>query len=133
MARLFEPTKAQLAHWRKWVKSRPPAVRAVAERFDPWSLYRLKSSGHRVTIYSFSGDGTLTVNVTGQFNAVMFDRQVFGIAPDDLEPCEPPAPDEAVGTLMTPEDVDANRDALRVMVRPDLWVMNDDGTARRKH
>lgn len=136
MAVIFEPTDEQKTAWAEFVASRPDNVKAVAERFFPWILYRLKSSGHRVTLCSFGehedGTVTLTVNVTGEFNAVMFERSVFGISPDDLEECELPTEDESTGTLMGPQDVDANIDALRVMVRPDLFAMNEHGKAVRK-
>ena len=136
MARLQEVTPEQEAAWKEWVAERPPNVRAVAERFDPWTLYRLKPTGQRVTFYSLGehddGSVTLTVNITGQFNAIMFDRQVFGIDPDDLEPCDPPSESEPLGTMLTGEQVDENIDALRVMIRPDLFVMGEDGKATRK-
>lgn len=91
----------------------------------------LKPTGQRVTIYSYSEDGTVTVNVTGEYNLTMFDTQVFGINPDDLEPCE--LPDGPTGTLMTPEQADENRETLRVMIRPDLFVMGPDGVVVRKN
>lgn len=134
MARVHEPTAEQEAGWAAWVAERPPAVRAVAERFDPWSLYRLKSSGHRVLIYSFdeADPVTLTVDVLARYNQLAFERRVFGIPPDDLEPCEPPAADEPVGAALTQEEVGENLDAIRVAVRPDLWTMDADGRAVRK-
>jgi hypothetical protein len=136
MARIGEvPAKAERA-WKRWVRGRPPNVRAVAERFDPWSLYRMKSTGQRVTVESFSAheDGrvTLTVLVSGEFNLVAFERQVFGIDPNDLEPCELLSANDPVGSVLTTEQVAENRDALRVMVRPDLWVMGPDGRAVRR-
>src|SRR5262245_52877430 len=109
MARIHEPTSEEEAGWKEWVASRPPAVRKVAERFDPWTLYRMKSTGHRVTLYSF-GEGrdgckvSLTVNVLGAFNLVTFERRVFGIDPDDLEPCDLPEANEPVGAAFTKED-----------------------------
>ena len=57
----------------------------------------MKSTGHRVTMYSYSENGTVTVNVTGDYNVVVFERQVFGISPDDLEECDLPAPGEFLG------------------------------------
>lgn len=102
--RWMEPTQEQIEGYREWVASRPDNVRAVAEKFEPWSLYRLKSSGHRVTIASFDEgtDNTITlkVAVTGQFNRVVFERLVFGVSPDDLEPCELPLEGEPLGTLI---------------------------------
>ena len=119
MAVIETPTPDMIAEYQAWLAGRPPQVRAVAERFRPWELYRLKTSKHRVIVLSFGetmdGRVELTVLVSGQFNAVMFDRQVFGINPDDLEPCELPTEDEVLGTMMTPEEVDENIDALRAM------------------
>lgn len=134
MARIYNPTREDEEAWATWVSERPPSVRKVAERFDMWSLYRMKSTGHRVMVYSFSeGDPvTLTVDVLGDFNLVAFERRVFGIDPDDLEPCDAPQPGEPVGSVMTQDDVADNIDGLRVAVRPDLWAMGDDGKAKRK-
>jgi len=132
MARIFNPSPEQEEGWREFVQSRPESVRLVAARFEPWSLYRLPN-GQRVTIMSFGEqeDGTVTlrVAVTAEFNAVLFERQVFGINPDDLTSCDLPSPDERVGSMLTEVEVVENLDALRVMGRPDLWVMNADGHA----
>ncbi len=134
MARFYEPTPEQESEWKQWVSERPDDIREVAERFDPWSLYRLKSSGHRVTLYSISEGSpvTVTVNVLKEFNEIMFERQVFGINPDDLEPCELPAHDEVVGAMMTQDQVYENLDSLRATIRPDLWSLDEDGNAVRK-
>jgi hypothetical protein len=60
--------------------------------------------GRRVVVLSFDeqedGSITLTVGVSGQFNALIFERSVFGIKPDELEPCEIPGPDEVTGALI---------------------------------
>jgi hypothetical protein len=97
MARFCEPTNKQQTNWRNWVASRPECVRKVAERFEPWSLYRLKATGQRVTVFSFwqtkENIVTLTVNVSGKFNAVALERQVSCIDPSDLEPCDLPSPE----------------------------------------
>lgn len=136
MARIFEPTPKMERRWRKWVSSRPPNVRAVAERLNPWTLYRLNKTGDRATLISLTehddGAVTLTVAVTGQFNFTLFDREVFGINPADLEECDLPSESEMRGTVLTSTQVHDNIDALRVMVRPDLWTMGADGIARRK-
>jgi hypothetical protein len=137
MARLMEPTEEQLTGYQAWVASRPPNVRAVAERFEPWSLYLHKPTGQRVTVVSFGeqedGRVTLTMSVSADFNLVMFERQVFGVNPDDLEPCELPSETEATGAILSPEQVDEHIDALRVMVRPDLWTTDPQtGQAVRK-
>ena len=113
MANFAEPTEEQRAGWAEWVAERPEAVRLVAEKFNPWALYRLKTSNHRVTLVSFDEpkDGspvTLRVNVTGEFNRVAFERCVFGIKPEDLEECDLPGPDEPLGSQgLLPEQVKA--------------------------
>lgn len=90
----------------KWLATRPPIIRESFEKRPANRLYRMKSSGHRCTIYSYSEDGTVTVAVTGQFNRVKFGRQVFGISLDDLEECELPGPDEELGEeLQTQEEI----------------------------
>lgn len=124
------PAEEQEA-WDAWVESRPDSVKAVARRFVPWALYRLKTTNQIVTIHSYSENGTVTVDITGDHNLILFDRQVFGINPDDLEPCD--WPEGPVGTLMSPEQVDANQDALRVLIRPDLFTLDANGRAVRKN
>jgi hypothetical protein len=108
MAQDNEPTPEQLAAWEEWVASRSECVRKVAERFNPWTLYRLKTSGKRVTIRSFEthedGSVTLTVDVTGEYNLVTFDRHVFGVSPENLESCDFPNESELVGTMLTEKD-----------------------------
>jgi hypothetical protein len=83
MAKWFIPTSEQIASYAAWVAERPPAVRAIASRFTPWELYRLKTTDQRVTVVSVYENGTLRVNDSSQFD-------VFGVNPDDLEPCEVP-------------------------------------------
>ena len=63
----------------------------------------MKSTGQRVTLVSYGEDGTLRVLVSGQYNCIVFDREVFGIAADDLEECDLPGADEMTGTLLTEE------------------------------
>ena len=102
---IAEPTEESRENWKAWVAARPAHVRAVIERhgFQPWKLYRMKSTGHRVTIAAFDeqkGDRiTMRVNVTGEFNLVQFERQVFGVDPNDLEECDLPDPAEPLGSL----------------------------------
>jgi hypothetical protein len=132
MARFAEPTAEEEAEWAIWVASRPPIVREIATKFPPWELFRLKTTGHRVTVHSFFDDGTVSVDVRAEFNFVLHERNVFGIDPDDLEPCDLPSEGEMTGALLSHEEVEENVDALRVMIRPDLWAMGPDGKARRK-
>jgi hypothetical protein len=64
MARHCEPTPEQEKMWSDWVAERPDNVRAVAEKLNPWTLYRLKTTGQRVTIASFSEGEDESVTVT---------------------------------------------------------------------
>ena len=105
MAKISELNQPE---WDAWVASRPECVRVLCERLPPDRLYKMKSTGHRVTMYSYSENGTVTVNVTGDYNVVVFERQVFGISPDDLEECDLPAPGEFLGAVLTePDEVDS--------------------------
>ncbi len=94
MAKIAEINEAE---WEAWKKGRPAIVLATCERLPPDRLYRMKSTGHRVTILAYGEDGTVRVDVSGAFNRVVFSRQVFGISADDLEECDLPGPDEDVG------------------------------------
>lgn len=108
MALTYEPTPEQKTEWDQWVAERPGNVRRVAERFNPWTLYRHKDTDQRVTLYSFGeqsdGGVTLTVDITGEFNLISFNRQVFGIDPDDLEECDLPVPDELLGEYLNEDE-----------------------------
>ena len=98
----------------EWVASRPPVVQEIIRKLPPDRLYRMKSTGHRVTLIAYAEDGTVRVNVSGQFNFVMFDRQVFGVKADDLEECDLPKAGEQTGTVLTgDEDVKDYIDAMR--------------------
>jgi hypothetical protein len=106
VARYKEPTSEQAVAWDEWVASRPEAVRKVAKRFDPWTLYKMKSTGQRVTLVAIGEDGTVRVNITGEFNLLGFERSVFGVDPRDLVECELPSDEEPLGTLdLTPDEV----------------------------
>lgn len=103
MANVFEPSPEQVSKWNAWVQERPEAVRAVADKIFPWKLYRIISTGHRVTVVSFDehedGHVTCRVVVGGEFNLVAFEREVFGIDPEDLVECDLPSPAELRGSL----------------------------------
>lgn len=116
------------AAWKEWVASRPSAAcRAAGEKVNPWTLYRLKGTDQIVFVVSLFEDGTVKVRVSADFNLILFERDVFGINVDDLEPCEIPK-GTVTGALLSQEDLNANVDAIRVAVRPDLWAMGDDPT-----
>lgn len=105
MANHREPAPEDITNWEAWIATLPARVQPVARRFPPWGLYRLKTTGHRVTVYAFGEPKTeeqpvtVSVLVTGKFNLLTFERQVFGIDTDDLEPCDLPSPDEPVGVV----------------------------------
>jgi hypothetical protein len=121
MARFMNPTPEQETAWLEWVATRPEAVRSVVRRFEPWSLYRLKTTGHRVIVRAVGetedDDGNVTIDlrvlISGEFNLLVFDREVFGINPDDLEPCELPGEDEEVGTALPDEMVPGYIESIR--------------------
>lgn len=74
-----------------WYKSRPAAVQQRIDEYPPGRLYRMRSTGHIVTLYSYaeSADGTCTtccVNVLARYNpGLAFERRVFAVSFDDLE------------------------------------------------
>lgn len=90
----------------QWLKDKPDCIKDLARRFPPYLLYRMKSSGHRVTIYGYHEDGSLSVSITGTYNRVIFNRHVFGVLPADLIECDLPGPGEPLGVELTElEDV----------------------------
>ena len=54
------PTGAQVREWVDWLAARPAPIReAVARhRLDPWTLYRLKTTGQRVFVLAFFEPGS---------------------------------------------------------------------------
>lgn len=100
----------------EWLDDRPQVIKDMVATHPPNLLYHLTTTGHRVTIYSYSENGTITVDVSGEYNGLLFERRVFGIRLDDLVECDLPDEGEAIGSLMTPKDVDDNIDVLREMV-----------------
>lgn len=92
----------------EWLAEQPPEIRALAERLPPDRLYRLSPTGQRVTIAAYSEDGTVIVNITGQYNLCDFSRSVFGIDPANLTECDLPEPGEPLGAILRdPDNVEA--------------------------
>lgn len=83
--------------WESWVSSRPPIIQEMCRKWPPDRLYQMDTM-HRCTIYSYSEDGMVTVRITGQYNLIPFDRQVFGIDPASLHECDLPR-DEVLGAM----------------------------------
>lgn len=88
----------------KWKATRPPVIQKMIESHPPDRLYRLDSTGHRVTLHSYSEGGTVTVNVLGKYNLLTMERRVFGIRIEELSECDLPAEGEPLGALYTTDD-----------------------------
>lgn len=50
-------TDAQRAEWEAWLASRPPEIRAAAEKYPPGQPYRLTTTGQKVWLASYSEPG----------------------------------------------------------------------------
>ena len=88
MAKIAELTDPDA--WEEWVSTRPPVVQDLCRRYPPDRLYLLKPTGHRVTILAYNENGTVRIYVSAQWNLLVFEREVFGIDPSDLEECDIP-------------------------------------------
>jgi len=102
MAKLFEINK-EAVEWKEWIDSRPDEIRAMIEKWPPNLLYLYKPGNHRVTLHSYSEDGTVTIDISSEYNLILFSRHVFGINPEDLEECDLPADDEILGEALNEE------------------------------
>jgi len=89
----------QEPYWSEWLVEQPSTIRALIARYPPNRLYRM-ADGQRVTIVGYRDDGTVTVDVSGEFNLVTFERCVVGVNPAKLVECDLPDADELVGTLL---------------------------------
>lgn len=121
---LYPMTDAELAEWGQWLKDRPETIRDLALRFPPNGLFRIKASKHYCVINSFMEDGTVTVRVTCAFQMLAFDRVVFGLKPDELEPA--PLPEKGVRIGCTQHGI-GTFDEARLSFREvegdsDIWV-----------
>ena len=101
------PNGPDMTLFEAWVEERPEVIQKLCAQCPPDRLY-LMDSGHRCTLHSYMEDGTLVVNVTGEFNSLTFERRVFGITPESLVECDLPGPDEELGAELTdPEEIKA--------------------------
>jgi hypothetical protein len=103
MARFMDPTPEEEAKWAEGLVEFPDHIRQLA---DPWSLYRIKSTGELVI---FDGivehpDGELTISVI--YVDMDNNRTLWGrdVPVDDLEPCEPSGTDEEIDGIATARD-----------------------------
>jgi hypothetical protein len=83
-------TEFKQPEFNEWVKTRPDYIQELIEKYPPDALYRINKTGQIVTIYLYSEDGTVTVDVSGEFNLQMIDLRVFGVDPLDLTECDLP-------------------------------------------
>ena len=78
-----------------WYKALSKKVRARVDAYPPTKKYRMKSTGRIVTLVSYDEDTnggchTATVDVSRDDNPnLLFERQVFGVEFDELEPLYP--------------------------------------------
>ena len=101
----------------EWLATRAAVVQDLGRRCPADRLYRMGK--HRVTVHSYCEDGTVTVTISGQFNAVAFERNVFGVDPVSLVECDLPAADEKLGAVLTEEaDVETYCDFLQALTSP---------------
>jgi hypothetical protein len=113
VAAIEDWSDSQTAEWERWLADHPE-VSELARRMPPNLMYRHKPTGQRVVIESYSEGGTVRMLVCGLYNAVVFDRSVFGVPADDLEECELPLPGEPLGTKLTDEaDIAAHVENLK--------------------
>lgn len=76
-----------------WVETRPASVQEMARRVRYNRWYLMKQTNQRCYLYSYSEDGTVTVDVAPRgdgFDIFPFGHRVFGVDPTDLEECEAP-------------------------------------------
>ena len=95
MAKWVIWNEEQKQGWYEWITSRPKEIQDMAEKYNLLGdeLYRLKTTGQRVSLYSFSEDGTITALILPKYNPeriMVAGKRVFGIDPADLEPCDLP-------------------------------------------
>lgn len=105
MANIYEPDETIMRGYNNLLEELSVNEREIMEKYPPWKLYRLKSSGHMVEIIAIGTyeDGVkFRVDISGKYNCVMFERQVFGIDPNDLEECD--LPDGPTGVLFTEDE-----------------------------
>jgi hypothetical protein len=78
---------------RAWKQTKPAVIQKMVESHPPNRLYRMRSTGQRVVIYSYFENETVMVEVLAQYNLDRFnmiETRVFGILLDDLVECDLP-------------------------------------------
>lgn len=77
--------KQWTAKGQAWLETRPPVVRDVAERFPPWHLYRLTTTGQNARIVAYAENGTVRCDCWHDWAPEFTLVNVFGIDPNTLE------------------------------------------------
>ncbi len=110
--RWTDPTDEQIAAWDEWIAERPPEISEVAHhyRLDPWTMYRLKTTGQRCQLLAFSeaecvDDVTVRIYAEHAGLGPITGVEVFGINPRDLEPWDGDARPEWVCEETPPGEV----------------------------
>lgn len=81
----YNPDAETLAESETWLSERPPIVRELFTKCPPWNCYRSKKAGGHYSVAAYDENGT--VRVTHGRDSFLPGVSVFGISPDDLEPC----------------------------------------------
>ena len=87
----------------EWLKTGPLIIQEMAKKYPPNKFYKIRGKGHICTLYSYSENNTVTVDITGDFNKLTIERRVFDINIDDLVETEFDET-QPTGVLFTKED-----------------------------
>lgn len=124
MAQYRVPTEKEVVNWTEFLNHvQPRELKAVFEKYPPWELFWNNSPGiipfsQRVYVvkYYVTSDKKpkVIINVTKEFNILMFERSVPDTDPECLTPAPLPALFEKVGIVDIPTQgpVSKNRDEM---------------------
>ena len=86
---LCDDTLENRAAWQEWLKTRPPKVKKVAEKLDPFQKFKVKTTGQIGRIVGFSESGNKVfvrmVALSGPPRPIPYPFEVFGMSADDFE------------------------------------------------
>lgn len=109
----------------QWLAARPKVIQDMVAKYNLRidTLYRLKTTGQRVVLFSLHENYTLTVQIFSAFNmdnamaralGSAWDRRVFGIDPEDLEECDLP---EGVVLEDNSMEIDLDDEGMKKILR----------------
>lgn len=87
MSEIYELDKES---FQAWLADTPEKVQDMAKTYPPHLLYELETTKQKVTIFSYSEDNTVTVDILDRFSLVNSEIRVFGIELSDLTECDLP-------------------------------------------